>query len=153
MAAVCTKYFNDAEAEFSRSIGIPKHPSGYEMEIDNFKQTGALWPPASVAQVDEPLLQIDRKGAWKNGKACVCHHCKVNVTLTVDGWTVGDRWEWVYGTIGFGPFEVMKELYKLTKIPPPKNKTSLYEYMAPLFHRAAQLLQQLRDRLTVEVIP
>lgn len=46
----------------------------------------------------------------------------------------------------------MKELYKFTRIPTPMNTTSLYEYVAPFFHLAAQSLQQLRDRLTVEVM-
>lgn len=85
MAAMCTKYFNDADAEFLRSIGIPKHLSVCEKETNDFKQTGVLWPPASVAKVHEPLLQIDRKGGWKNGKAYVCHHWEVSVTLIGDG--------------------------------------------------------------------
>ncbi|KAL8658086.1 MAG: hypothetical protein Q9226_001290 [Calogaya cf. arnoldii] len=126
MVAMCTKHFKDTQAGFFRNL-------------------------ASVAEVHEPSLQIDRKTGWRNGKAHVCHHWEVNVTLIDEGWTENNRYEWVYGTIGFDPFEMMKEFYKFTKIPKPTDATSLYEYVAPLFRHAALALQQVRDRVTVEV--
>ena len=85
MVAMCTKHFNDTQAGFYRNMGMLKHSGDCQMEIKNFRQTGALWPPASVAEVHEPLLQIDRKTGWKNGKAYVCHYWEVNVTLIDDG--------------------------------------------------------------------
>ena len=89
---------------------------------------------------------------WKNGKEYVCQHWEVNVTLTDEAWTESRRWDWVYGVIGFDPFENMEALYEFTELPLPRNRTSLYEFVAPFFHRVAQSLQKLRNRLTVEML-
>lgn len=154
IVTMSTDYFNAAVAKFIHQMGQAKHFEGCETEIKNFRTTGALWPPASVVKAHEPLLQIDRKGmvGWKNGKEYVCQHWEVNVTLTDEAWTESRRWDWVYGVIGFDPFENMEVLYELTGLPLPKNQTPLYEFVAPFFHRVAQSLQKLRNRLTVEML-
>ena len=154
MVTMSNDYFNAAVAKFIHQMGQTKHSEGCETEIKNFRTTGALWPPASVVKAHEPLLQIDRKGmvGWKNGKEYVCQHGEVNVTLTDEASTESRRWDWVYGVIGFDPFENMEALYELTGLPLPKNQTLLYEFVAPFFHRVAQSLQKLRNRLTVEML-
>ncbi len=154
MVTLSTDYFNAAVAKFVHQMGQAKHSEGCETEIKNFRTTGALWPPASVVKAHEPLLQIDRKGmvGWKNGKEYVCQHWEVNVTLTDEAWTESRRWDWVYGVIGFDPFENMEALYEFTELPLPRNRTSLYEFVAPFFQRVAQSLQKLRNRLTVEML-
>lgn len=88
-----TEYFNGVQAKFLREIGRAKYSTGFKREIKDFTSTGALWPRASVAKMHEPLLQIDRKDSvgLKNGKAYVCQHWEVNVSMVDEGWTTEMR--------------------------------------------------------------
>ncbi|KAI4220875.1 MAG: hypothetical protein LQ349_007983 [Xanthoria aureola] len=140
--------------------------SGGELETEHctvilYLFTASILPPFAARRIQEtikrahePLLHIAQKGmvGWKNGKEYVCRHWEVNVTLTDEAWTESRRWDWVYGVIGFDPFENMEALYELTGLPLPKNQTSLYEFVAAFFQRVAQSLQKLRNRLMVEML-
>ncbi|KAL8866624.1 MAG: hypothetical protein Q9174_006190 [Haloplaca sp. 1 TL-2023] len=153
IVAISTKQVNESYATVLRTIGRPKYFDDCNtLEMEFFGITGALWPPKTVVDAHEPLLQVNREDSWKSNKKYVCQNWEVNVTLIDGESSKSRRWEWVSSGVGFDPFE-MKDAFQVSGQSATSTKSScLYDDVAPFFHCVAKSIQKLRNRLTVEVI-
>lgn len=150
-----TKYFRQEENRIIQQLGQGRERTGCLNEIDYYRQTGALWPPASLVKHHEPSLMIDRANpmsCWKTAKSHVRQQWKVNVTMLDRGWDNGTTAGGPDGVVAPDPFRLMSELFDLTEIETPKDTTSLYDFVVHFFLRVAQSLAKIRDRLRVETV-
>lgn len=148
-----TSYVKNEREKEIRKFGEPHRREGCEIETRHFTQTGAHWPPVSMARRHEPLIEIDRKSTsgLKKYKEHVCRNWRVNVTMLDEAWTKSEASSELKGVLTFNPFDMMSQLYKRSGVPLPKDTSSLFEFVAPFFELVAYSLQHLRNRFTVEI--
>ncbi|KAL9006254.1 MAG: hypothetical protein Q9188_000976 [Gyalolechia gomerana] len=135
-------YFRGEERVRVQQNRPDKYRNECKSEIQQYKETGALWPPASMVTKYEPSLGLRRQGptGWKNIRSHICQKWHVNVTMLDDGWGKEVAGTGLTGVMSFDPFRMLVELYEYTGLQPPKDASLLYDFVIPFFLQVAHSL-------------